>query len=146
MDFKSAIKLSKESHSSLESEGKQIIGISYNSNTNDIYERFEFFSINYNLEDFQESGVDWFDIYCNGEPEWGGECADALLLEIPEEAKDINYHVFKVESLMMLEIWYILKLIFPELPDQGSSDFISDLEFEKRALILINNLGDKVNT
>jgi len=43
----------------------------------------------------------------------------------------------------MLETWYMLKIIFPELPDQGSTEFISDNEFEKRASALVNKLKNQ---
>jgi hypothetical protein len=142
MDFKSAINFSKENHSSLDDEGKQIIGVSYvPSNRSD--ERFEIFTISYNFDIFKDEGEDWFDVACDGEPEWGGNSGSDLLSEIPESAKKLNYQVFKAEIFFMLETWYMLKIIFPELPDQGSTEFISDNEFEKRASALVSRLNNQ---
>jgi len=140
MDLKAAINFSKDNHLSLDEEEKQIIGISYSPNCE--YERFEIFTISYNLESSEGEGEDWFDIACNGEPEWGGKSFNDIINIIPESSKNLNYKVFKAESFLMLEIWYILKFIFPELPDQETSEFVSNQEFENKASILVNELNN----
>ena len=141
MNLQAALTYSKEKYLSLEKEGNQIIGVYYSPNNNS--EHFEIFTISYNAECSIEDSEDWFDVAYNGETEWGGVNFDELTKTIPEPCKNLNYEVFKAESFMMLETWYILKIIFPELPDQGSSEFISESEFEARASKLVNKLNSK---
>jgi hypothetical protein len=140
MDLQAAIKFSKDNYLSLEQEGKQIIGVSYSPSSK--YERFEIFTISYNWDCSKEEGEDWFNVACDGEPEWGGNSLNDLIGIIPESAKNLNYQVFKAENFFMLETWYMLKIIFPELPNQESSEFISDQDFENRASVLVNKLNN----
>jgi hypothetical protein len=139
MDLQTAIKFSKDNYLSLE-EGKQIIGVSYSPNSK--HERFEIFTISYNWDCSKEEGEDWFDMACDGEPEWGGNSFNNIIELIPESAKNLNYQIFKAETFFMLETWYMLKIIFPELPNQQSSEFISDQDFEDRASVLVNKLNN----
>jgi hypothetical protein len=140
MDLQTAIKFSKDNYLSLEDEGKQIIGVSYSPNSK--HERFEIFTISYNWDCSKEEGEDWFDMACDGEPEWGGNSFNNIIELIPESAKNLNYQIFKAETFFMLETWYMLKIIFPELPNQESSEFISDQDFENRASVLVNKLNN----
>jgi hypothetical protein len=142
MNFEEAISYSKKNNSLLESDGIQVVGVAYLPN--DKHDKFQIFTVEYNLECTQEEGNDWFDVSWNGDPEWGGDLP-ALIANIPEPAKSLNYQPLKADSFMMLEVWYILKVIFPELPDQGSTEFISDNEFEKRASALVNKLNRNIN-
>lgn len=142
MNFEEAISYSKKKHSLLESDGIQVVGVAYLPN--DKYDKFQVFTVDYNLECTLEEGNDWFDVSWNGDPEWGGDLP-TLIADIPNPAKSLNYQPLKAECFMMIEVWYILKIIFPELPDQGSSEFISDQEFENRASVLVNKLNETVN-
>lgn len=139
MNLQEALKFSKENGLSLEEEGKQIVGVSYLPTSNS--ERFEIFSISYNEECSIEDGEDWFDISYNGEPEWEGNTFDELTQIIPKSCMNLNYEIFKAECFIMLETWYILKILFPELPDQCSSEYVSEQEFEDRALKLVKKLN-----
>ena len=141
MNLQEALKFSKENGLSLEEEGKQIVGVSYLPTSNS--ERFEIFTISYNSECSIEDGEDWFDISYNGEPEWAGSTFDELTQIIPKSCINLNYEIFKAECFIMLETCYILKILFPELPDQGSSKFISKQQFEARASKLVNELNSK---
>jgi len=142
MNFEQAIAYSKRNHENMEKDGLQVVGVAYLPN--DRHDKFQIFTVDYHLESTQEEGLDWFNVSWNGDPEWGGDLP-SLLADIPEPAKTLNYQLFKADSFMMLEVWYILKIIFPELPDQESTEFISDNEFEKRASALVNKLNGNIN-
>jgi len=140
MDLITAIKYSKDNCKTLLDEGKKVIGISYIPNNKN--ENFEIFEISFNLDDYKEEGVLGFDISCNGEPEWYGSSYIEIKNIIPNSAKNLNYSVLKAGDFFMTETYFILKELFPELPDPATTEFISSLDFENKASVLVNKLNN----
>ncbi|MBA6253650.1 hypothetical protein [Colwellia sp. MB3u-55] len=140
MDLITAIKYTKNNCNLLLEEGKKVVGVSYNPNSN--FENFEVFEISFNIDDFNEDGISGFDIMCNGEPEWYGTSYNEIRNTIPQSAINLNYEVFKAGSFCMIETYFILKELFPELPDPATTEFISSHDFENKASLLVNKLNN----
>jgi len=140
MDLKTAIKYAKDNCILLLDEKKKIVGVSYIPNNGD--ENFEVYEISFNLDDFKKEGINGFDITCNGEPEWYGTSYNEISNSINESAKSLNYEVFKAGDFSMIETYFILKELFPELPDPATTEFISNQDFESKACVLVNKLNN----
>ena len=151
MELREALVYLNENYQKLINTGASILGVAYTPEDHDA--DFYVVELSLDVDEKVEKGISYYTIYLEGgdipgdfagvEESFHDEDINALIKELPDFVKNINYQVYQLEeSILGYESAYALKGIFPGLPDHdGDLDDWELAQFREKAIFLISELN-----